>query len=247
MKPTVILNFANHIGRYGQMQKRLLQALQRVGYQGDTMFFNHEEEIDLRFCPYHKSEDPAHHAAGRVVPYAFKAYAIKKAVESGKYENIIWMDAAVYPSRDFTAFIEHIEQHGYIFFDNIGFSVGDYTSDACLAKHGWTRDKAFQAKMIMACLMGISTKSQDAMRCYQQYFSAANDGVSYPGAWNNANGEVSEDMRVKGHRHDQSVASMIIHDLGLKITNAQDTFFAYAEHKGRLKIADTVCLWSEGI
>ena len=54
-------------------------------------------------------------------------------------------------------------------------------------------------------------------------------------------------MRVKGHRHDQSVASIIIKQMNLKITNAQETFFAYTSHKGIVKIADTVCLWSEGI
>jgi hypothetical protein len=54
-------------------------------------------------------------------------------------------------------------------------------------------------------------------------------------------------MRVSGHRHDQSVASIIIKQLGMEITNSQDTFFAYVEHKGKLKISDSVCLWSQGI
>ncbi|MCE3278011.1 MAG: hypothetical protein K0S44_202 [Bacteroidetes bacterium] len=242
---TVILNFANNVGRYAQMQKRLIQALDKVGYKGDLGFFQHEEHIHHN-CPYHKSEDPQHHQEGKVVPYAFKAWAINEAVKKG-YETIIWMDSAVYPSRDITPFIDHINQHGYIFFDNIGYSVGDYTSDACLNKHGWSREKAFGAKMIMACLMGFNTKSLDAKKFIHQYFEAAKDGISYQGSWNNANGEVSEDMRVKGHRHDQSVASMIIHDMKLTITNAQDTFFAYTSHKGILKIADSVCLWSEGI
>jgi hypothetical protein len=247
MKKTVILNFANNVGRYALMQQRLKQALERVGYfeRGDIMFFNHEEHISLD-CPYHKSEDPAHHAAGRVVPYAFKAYAMKKAIDAG-YENIIWMDSAVYPSKDINPFIDYIEQKGYIFFDNIGFSIGDYTSDACLKKWNWSRDRAFRHPMIMACLMGINTKSADAMRWFYQYYEAAKDGVSYHGAWHNHNGEVSEDMRVKGTRHDQSVASIIIADMGMKITNAQETFFAYTSHKGVLKVADSVCLWSEGI
>jgi hypothetical protein len=242
---TVILNFANHVGRYSLMQRRLEESLEKAGYSGDTMFFNHEEQID-RECPYHKSDDDRHHAQGRVVPYAFKAWAMKKAIEAG-YENIIWMDAAVYATKDITPLIQHIEKHGYIFFDNIGYSVGDYTSDACLDKHKWTRKKAFGAKMIMACLMGINVHSEEAMSWFQQYFEAANDGVSYLGAWSNHNGEVSDDLRVKGHRHDQSVASMIIHDMGLNITNGQDTYFAYFEHKGKMKIADSVCIWSEGI
>lgn len=245
MQKTVILNFANHVGRYGQMQDRLKQALQKVNYTGDIMFFNHENEIHHN-CPFHKSEDLSLHAAGKVVPYGFKAWAIKKAIDRG-YENIIWMDAAVYPSKDISDFISHIEKKGYLFFDNVGFSVGDYTSDKCLEKFSWSRSKAFESKMIMACVMGINVHSKKAMEFVERYFTAANDGISYLGAWNNFNGEVSSDMRVKGHRHDQSVASIIIKDLELEITNAQDTFFAYTSHKGILKIGDGVCLWSEGI
>lgn len=245
MQKTVIINFANNVGRYVQMQQRLLKSLEKVNYTGDVMFFNHEENIDGK-CPYHKSDDPKLHAAGRVVPYGFKAWAIKKAIEKG-YENIIWMDAAVYPTKNINEFIQYIEDNGYIFFDNIGFSIGDYTSDSCLDKFNMSRGEAFDSKMIMACLMGFNINSELAMEFINKYFEAANDGVSYIGSWHNVNGEVSSDMRVKGHRHDQSVASIIIKQMRLKIMNAQDTFFAYASHKGILKIADSVCLWSEGI
>ncbi len=247
MNKTVILNFANKVGRYGLMQERLKKSLVAVGYTGDIMFFNHEEEISLDPpCPYHASEDLALHAAGKVVPYGFKAYAIKKAIDAG-YENIIWMDAAVYATKPIDDFISMIEKWGYVFFDNIGFSIGDYTSDACLNTFGMTRTEAFNKKMIMACVMGINTKSKGAMLWFSHYYGAANDGVSYLGSWHNSNGEVSSDMRVKGHRHDQSVASIIISALDLTILNAQQTFFAYDTHKGILPIADSVCLWSNGI
>lgn len=245
MQKTVILNFANAVGRYVQMQQRLQQSLEKVNYKGDILFFNHEENIDGK-CPYHKSDDPKQHASGKVVPYAFKAWAIKKAIDMG-YENIIWMDAAVYTTKNIDSFIEYIEKNGYCFFDNIGFSIADYTSDACLNNFEMTRDEAFESKMIMACLFGLNTRSSEAMQFFKKYFDASNDGVSYLGSWHNTNGEVSSDMRVKGHRHDQSVASIIIKQMGLKILNAQDTFFAYSQHKGILKIADSVSMWSEGI
>jgi hypothetical protein len=245
MKKNVVVNFANNVGRYIQMQNRLKQSLERVGFDGDVLTWNHEEHIEPS-CPYHKSEDLNLVAQGRVIPYAFKAYAIKKAIDLG-YENIIWADAAVYASKDITPLIDQIENEGYVFFDNVGFSVGDYTSDACLNKFGWSRDKAFQNKMIMACLFGLNTKNSEAMEFFKRYYDAANDRVSYPGAWNNYNGEVSDDLRVKGHRHDQSVASIIIEDLSLKITNGQSTHFSYSSHKGILNIADSVCLWSEGL
>jgi hypothetical protein len=245
MKKTAVINFANNVGRYIQMQNRLKQSLERTGFDGDIFLYNHEEHIGGG-CPYHKSEDPSLHAKGRVVPYAFKAYAIQEAIKKG-YENVIWMDAAVYASKSIQPIIDHIEKNGYIFFDNIGFTVGDYTSDRCLEKHGWTREKAFDAKMIMACVFGLNTKNKEAMEFFAKYRQAADDGASYLGSWHNANGEVSSDLRVQGHRHDQSVASMIIKDLNLDIINAQKTFFAYTSHKGILPISEDVCLWSQGI
>jgi hypothetical protein len=247
IKKTIILSFANHVGRYQQMQKRQIQSLENVGYleTGDIGMFNHEEHIHNN-CPYHKSDDLNLVAQGKVVPYAFKAWAIMEALKKG-YENIIWMDSAIYATKPLNDFIKYIEDNGYVFFDNIGFSIGDYTSDACLNKFNWTRQEAFENKMIMACLMGFNSKNHDAVEFIKRYFEAATDGVSFPGSWHNTNGEVSSDMRVKGHRHDQSVASIIIKDLNLKIINAQETFFAYTSHKGILKISDSVCLWSEGM
>lgn len=242
---TIILCFANHIGRYQQMQKRLVQSLENVGYTGDLGMFNHEEHIHLN-CPYHKSDDLSLIASGRVVPYGFKAWAIMEAYKKG-YENIIWMDSAIYASKPIDSFIKHIEENGYVFFDNIGFSIGDYTSDNCLVKFGWSRQKAFDNKMIMACLMGFNTHNNKAVEFIHKYFEAANDGVSFNGSWHNTNGEVSSDLRVKGHRHDQSVASILIKELEMEIITAQETFFAYTSHKGILKISDSVCLWSEGI
>lgn len=245
MQKTVILNFANSVGRYEQMQIRLKESLKNVGYNGDIMFFNHESEIHNN-CPYHKSDDLTHHTQGKVVPYAFKAWAMNRAINDG-YENIIWMDAAIYPTKNINEFIEHIEKSGYVFFDNIGYSIGDYTSDACLDKFGWNRQKAFENKMIMACLMGINIHNEKAMEFYRRYFKAAKDGVSYHGSWFNTNGEVSSDLRVLGHRHDQSVASIILKDLEMDILNAQQTFFAYVQHKGVLAVSESVCMWSQGI
>ena len=132
-------------------------------------------------------------------------------------------------------------------FDNIGFSIGDYTSDACLNQFGMTREEAFDSKMIMACVMGFDVQNPVAAEFLNRYISAALDGVSYHGDWHNNNLQVSRDMRVKGHRHDQSVASIIAKQMGMTITNAQSTYFAYAAHKGIVPISDQVCLWSEGI
>lgn len=232
----VVVSFADGAGNYAKAMMRLELSLKQVGFDGTVKCIN----------DYGHISSPQHKGAADAVPYAFKAMAIKKAIDEGA-ELLLWGDSVVYATKSIEPVFEHIKEHGYLFFDNLGFSIGDYTSDACLEKFGMTRQEAFESKMIMACVMGFNLSHPEARDFLQKYIEAAGDGVSYPGAWTNENLQVSRDMRVKGHRHDQSVASILVKQLGLEITRAQDTYFAYDEHKGRIPIADTVCMWSNGI
>lgn len=238
-----IVSFADGAGQYAKALMRLEQSLKQVGYNGVFKGINDYAHIG---SPFHKGSADA-------VPYAFKAYAIKKAMEEAIAYNpsdenlLLWCDSPVYATKSLNPLFEHIAKNGYLFFDNIGFTVGDYTSDSCLNKFSMTRDEAFNSKMIMACVMGFDLKNPVALDFLSKYIAAASDGVSYPGDWSNNNLQVSNDMRVKGHRHDQSVASIIIKQMNLEITHAQQTYFAYAAHKGLVPISDSVCLWSEGV
>lgn len=231
-----IVSFADGSGNYAKALMRLEHSLKAVNFDGDFKGYNDYAHIGSK----------QHKTAPDAIPYQFKPMAINKAIDEG-YDMLLWCDSVVYATKSNEPIFEQIKRDGYIFFDNIGYSIGDYTSDACLAKFGMSREEAFNSKMIMACVMGFDLTNPIAIEFLNKYIEASKDGISYPGAWSNNNLEVSNDMRVKGHRHDQSVASIIIKQIGLKITNAQETFFAYTSHKGIVKIADTVCLWSEGL
>lgn len=230
-----VVSFADGVGSYAKAMMRLELSLKQVGFKGRFKGINDYGHIE---SPLHKGPDS--------VPYAFKAYSIKKAIEEGE-EYILWCDSCVYATKFINPVFEHIKYEGYLLFDNVGFSIGDYTSDACLSKWVMSREQAFSTKMLMCCVMGFNVHHPVAKEFLDKYIAAAADGVSYPGDWTNQNLQVSQDMRVKGHRHDQSTASLIAYQLGMTITNAQSTYFAYAEHKGKIPIAPSVCLWSEGI
>lgn len=238
-----VVSFADGVGHYAKALMRLELSLKQVNFSGTFKGINDYGHIE---SPLHKGHDSA-------IPYAFKAYSIKKAMEESLAadqfgENLLlWCDSPIYATKSIEPVFNQIRKDGYLFFDNIGFSIGDYTSDKCLDHFGMSREEAFNSKMIMACVMGFDLNNPETRKFLEAYIAAASDGVSYPGDWYNNNLQVSNDMRVKGHRHDQSVASVLIKQMGLKITNAQNTFFAYASHKGILPIADSVCLWSEGI
>lgn len=238
-----IVNFANQKGNYLKMQERLRYSLEKTGYTGELYFYNHETEISPD-CPYHASDDIT--LADRVVPYGFKPYAMQKAIDDG-CTIVLWMDAALYATKSIEPIINHVRDEGYILFQNLGFSIGDYTTDSCLEYFGWSRDKAFHHPMSMACLQGINVHNPMAMEWFKRYFQAAKDKIPYRGPWDNKNGDASSDPRCKGGRHDQSCASIIAADLHMEMIVGQDTYFAYVEHKSRMKIAASVCLWSEGL
>lgn len=234
-----IISFADGVGSYAKAMMRLELSLKQVGYGGEF------ERVKL-INDYAHIESPFHKGTPDAVPYAFKAYSIKKAIDEGM-RYILWLDSVVYATKSLTPVFNHIQEYGYLLLDNTGFSIGDYTSDACLHKWGMSRREAFDNPMIMACVMGFDVHNPIAKKFLEKYIAAASDGVSYIGDWYNDRLQVSQDLRVKGHRHDQSVASVIAKQLGMTITNAQSTYFAYAEHKGKIPIANSVCLWSEGI
>lgn len=236
MQKRTVVSFADGVGHYIKAMARLELSLKEVGFQGNFKGINDYGHIQ---CPHHKGAEGA-------VPYAFKAYSIQKAIEEGA-ETILWCDSVVYATKSVDPIFEYIEKNGYLFFDNIGFSIGDYTSDACLNNFGMSREEAFNSKMIMACVMGFNIHHPEAKLFLEKYIAAAKDGISYLGDWQNDELQVSRDMRVKGHRHDQSVASILVKKYGLKIIKAQDSFFAYSSHKGYVNISESVGLWSEGI
>lgn len=231
-----VVTFADGVGNYAKAMMRQELSMKAVGFDGTWKGINDYGHIG---SPLHKGHPTA-------VPYAFKAHSIKKAIEEGA-ELILWLDSVVYATKSIQPVFDHIQEHGYLFFDNISYTIGDYTSDACLNKFGMSRDEAFKSPMIMACCMGFNIYNEQARKFLDSYILAASDGVSFHGDWTNENLQVSNDMRVKGTRHDQSVASILIKQMGLKIIRAQDTFFSYIEHKGLIPVSDSVCLWSSGI
>lgn len=235
MNEKVVVSFADDSGNYSSAIERLESSLGLIGYDGEFLGFRDYEEIG---SPPHKGQGS--------VPYAFKAHSIRKCIDSG-FRYILWCDSVVYATAPLDNIFNQIKSDGYLFFDNIGYSVGDYTSDACLDYYGMTRQEAFKTKMIMACVMGFDTHNEKAAEFLDKYIDAAINTDTYQGAWTNSNQSVSKDRRVRGHRHDQSVASILINNLGLTITNAQSTHFAYVSHKGYVPISESVCLWSEGI
>ena len=215
-----IVTFAN--GNFKRFKKRNTDSFFGIDY----LVFNNVNEIG---APDHK-----------VAPYAFKAYCIEEAIKRG-YTHILWCDSPIYATQSLDAVFDYIDKHGYLFFDNIGHGLGKWTSDKCLDYFDISRPDSFKIKMIMACCMGFKYDHPIIL----DYILQCKNKTIIAGAWNNHEKQVSRHERCKGHRHDQSIISCLIHNNQLDILTGHETFFAYQQHKEVFDFADSVCLISD--
>lgn len=213
-----VVSFADS-GNHGVYQSKLrrLETSLKGNFDGDFLGFTDYKQID---SPTHKE-----------IPYAFKPYAIQKAIDLG-YESVLWADSPVHAIKSIQPVFEYIEEHGYLMFDNIGHPLGKWTNDKCLEYFDYTREECMDIKMIMACCMGFDFTNEGTKYIFGLYKELAKD--LYPGSW-----EI--------HRHDQTVMSFLLEEYAMDIVTAHKTFFIYEAFRSvpQFKIADSVCLVSQ--
>jgi len=219
----------------------------KYSYADADRYFNYAERLkeSLKGVDFHLfTKENLQHPPHSEVPYSFKPYAINELKKN--YDIVIWADSCVYSIKSLDKFIEYININGFIFFDNLGYTIGDYTSDECLNNLVMSRDESFKHPMIMACLMGFNFKNEKATKLFNEYYKATKIKGCYEGDWTNESNKVSQDNRVKGHRHDQSVMSILLAKEKIKPLHPHSTFFAYFGNPGHLPHAESVCLLSQG-
>lgn len=190
-------------GHYEPMLDRLVSKL-----EGETVMS-------------YRRADPPHHLA----PYVFKATAIERARTMG-FTTVLWCDSSIVPIRPLAPLWEKIEQEGYWFSENLPYgrldlpvwNCGQWTSDAALPVLGLTREEAFAIPQVIATSFGLCFEHEIAREFFRQFKAFADDRRAFQGPWRNDNHEASADDRVRGHRHDQTVASVIAYRLGMKLT-----------------------------
>jgi hypothetical protein len=195
----VIVNVAT--GRYRALQDRLANAVIH-------------EPAYKRWWGYHLPPGSPTHED---VPYAFKIYAIKNMMEEG-IPAIMWMDSSIVPQAPLNPLWELIERQGYWFSANPPWDCGQFTCDAALPALGISREEAFNIPHVMATAFGLDFRHDITREFYTEYMRLVNEKTAFRGAWNNRNKAASSDPRVLGHRHDQTVASVLAWRLGMTLT-----------------------------
>jgi len=187
-----VVNFAKG-SWYPKGQQRMKRLFLEQGYKGDFALYTDESQLG---CLPHKQN-----------PYAFKAYAIKKAYEQG-YEIVIWADCSIHIVKPYQEVLDNILKYGYILLKD-GWNSGEWCADSALKPLGITREESFKYPSILASVMAFDFKYKVCTDFLKRYYKLAADGVAFPGDWKNDQQQVSKDKRVRGHRHDQTAAAVI--------------------------------------
>ena len=193
-----IVNFAKGAW-YPRGQKRLRESLEG-NFDGEFLGFTDESEFN---SPTHAE-----------VPYAFKPYLIDMLRSEG-YDSVLWVDAAAWAERDVQPVFDIIESLGYYF--QVNAECGSWCSDVCLQEFGVSRDEAFRVLMLMGCFMGFNLRDERTNRFVDEWLRLAKERKTFVGSHTNHNLEVSSDVRVQGHRHDQSVASLLAYQMNMPL------------------------------
>lgn len=191
-----VVSFAS--GRFAKNAVPFHNRIKRYSPSIDVFVFSSEDQIGSPLHIYN--------------PYSFKVYAVE-AVRNMGYEVVMWCDSILGLVRPLETIIPEIEKVGVYLAEDI-WKTGMFANDKCLEYFGVTRDQAMEISAVWACFMGFDFKNPVTHEFMRRWKKASQDGA-FAGSPFNHEGSESADPRCKGHRHDQSCAELISHQMGI--------------------------------
>ena len=199
------------------------------------------------------------------VPYAVKAYALKYHADDLKYETLLWADACIVPgARPLEDLWAYIEEHG-VWLARNGWTNYEWTADSAypdLFPEVWRNQQMSTEHVIkemhrlnreiphvVATAFGVSLKHPKGCAFLDEYYRLASETKAFCGPWINAAGSPGPydnrsapcgPLDVRGHRHDQTAASVIAWRLGVQLTDCPE-WFSYRGGE-----TDKTCLVADG-
>lgn len=233
-----LVNVAN--GRYLNGQSRLLREVERFDPSCAKFVWTNDVPVG---CPQHKDK-----------PYAFKAYALQVAADSG-HDLLLWADASVLPLRSLESLWERIERDGYWIARN-GWTNYEWTADSAYSDlfPGIPLDEAREENkkfpQVVATAFGLNLRTEIGRKFLEEYLRLAKTDA-FIGPWANTNCPREKRFDyganspytmgpcgppdVLGHRHDQTAASLLAWRLGMKLTDCPEVFSYPPGHEGHEK------------
>lgn len=161
----------------------------------------------------------------------FKTFCLLEAQKAG-YDVVLWMDVSNIAIRPLDPIFEIIEKQGYMINANQNQIWGEWCSDEVLEYIGISRENSFAIPEVDTSSLGIKFSHPVGAKFFQKWNEWAAEGFVFRGTrepvsineefeavkWN-INARVSKHPRVKGHRHDQTAAGILAHQLGMNISS----------------------------
>ena len=166
----------------------------------DVFIFNTYAEIG---CPPHETH-----------PYGFKPYAVDFIRKKG-YRFVFWIDSCVNLLKPIDALLPDVTTKG-VFIQEDMWKCGEWANDKSLEYFGITRDEAMNIPSAYASFIGFDFRNDVSNILLQKWKQSCDDGI-FSGSWVNDDSSESEDVRCKGHRHDQTSLEIISYQLNIPI------------------------------
>ena len=227
MVKSCILNFSNGLG-FQNGQERLRETINQHSdgsYPFHFLFFREYSDIG---GPHHLQ-----------LPYAFKFYSIKKALEMG-YQNIFWLDSSMVSIKPAEALFRHLDKVGYAITWS-EYNISQWTNDITLKYFNKSREYAEKLRLMYGGCMGFNTSAPKFGKFFEKYQKA----LPYlQGGWHNNDLSQSKDPKCRGHRHDMSIISLILNDMNM--VDESGTFFEY-KHSDDSPYKEQTCFYAQGM
>ena len=213
MVRTVFVTYCD--GHYSGQEKALVESVQSRGY--DILVFKSFSEIG----------SPSH----RESPYAFKYYSILEANRRG-YPIVIWCDSCLTLQKTIFPWIELIQKVGVYLQHDESWSCGMWANDKTLAHFGVSRDDAMKIPSVYACTMALEFRHPKTSQFLARWKQSMDAGC-FRGRWSNTENTESQDPRCRGHRHDQTCAELVAHELNIPLQPLLMKEYLYSPKYGR--------------
>jgi hypothetical protein len=200
-RTTAFVTFSN--GRYRGFEKEFERSVLNVYPDAAVFCFHDFSEIH---SPTHSDN-----------PYAFKVHCIETVRKKG-FSVIVWSDCINRLEKPLTEIFQETSEKG-VYLQGDEHASGLFANDTALNYFGISRDDAMKIEAVYACLMIFDFRHPITSVFFDRWKKASEDGI-FIGRWDNLNTTESLDSRCRGHRHDQTCAEIISHQLQIPRSTA---------------------------
>jgi len=137
---------------------------------------------------------------------------------------VCWMDASFFCVKNPMPLFDYVNEHGLYFFKS-GYSLAETATDRLLATAGVSREELYDVPEFATGLVGINIDNPKGKEFFQRWDDYREAGLF---GGNRVHDLLdSQHPKFRFSRQDQSAASMILHQMGIKTCGENEDFQAY--------------------